>query len=917
MPRRQSLSSSQGALASPRDGALPSPRTRMGFGPGFDGVLSGGDSWRRKATEVVSKSTGASREPANETDSKQVKISEEDEEPDIATTAIPEDKVGPNIRSTSEQFHTGIIANDTTKRPDIQTVNNEKGDASLRNASHYMSEASSGGGFVAPAPAPSPAAQSHPDLANVEWSYLDPQGNVQGKHRFLSARLSQIMMLLWGLHSGPFIADVMQKWYEGGYFTPDLLMKRTHTDNDWIPVGELARRAGGGKIFLSLPLASAPPPGLSRPTEPPLSGFASPHDLNTYTTPYHQPVPTRSLRTSTLDSYLGSTSNPSDSPSSSFGGGQFGNGSPDPTAFGGRVGNNTYAADHAIGGRVSNFATSGPTFAANRATFNEPSPDSSLAVRAGVFGNAAPGQASSVDNYGFNSGYSANQAAWPSNSSESTRPSFDGRTNGLSAEPTAAFSANFDAARLGLAAGSSTYLNQSGGFGSGHGPQDVTFAQSTTGNASSSLTDYGVGAPMNPAQMVRPVGVENLGQNSGFSSEVDAPLNTAFGGQNQPSYSHSPSLQYGGASQLPISLQTSALPTPQPTSHSPQSPWATVEPAPLRRPGPFDAGHPKATNTVIKRSVTPSPPSAPWGPTSATSPHPSQTNEASPWYAASHGGPADESWRETPGPNSLTFDNVGAHNLQHEIPAGDTPLPAPETPAEKEIPSPAELSSQHVAESVSSIVPTAVQLPTTSKSKRKSVTQQNQPIATALKTQTPVLSVVKDPSPPAQSKPAWATEEDTKKTKPSGVGPGLREIQEAEAKKLETRKAAERERAARAVPLASPASEETQSFTASWGLPTSRAGARNDISPKEGPTANSSSPPVPNVPVWTNSGKPPQTKRTMKEIQEEEEKRKQIAVKETTAATAARRGYADTTNKVSASSKTATAQISHLLSRVP
>jgi len=147
-------------------------------------------------------------------------------------------------------------------------------------------------------------------------------------------------------------------------------------------------------------------------------------------------------------------------------------------------------------------------------------------------------------------------------------------------------------------------------------------------------------------------------------------------------------------------------------------------------------------------------------------------------------------------------------------------------------------------------------------------------------------------------------EEEAKKPKSSGAGLGLREIQEAEAKKLEARKAAERERAARAATSATPAGEDTQSFTASWGLPTSRAGVRTDVSPKEGPATNSSSPPVPNAPVWTNTGKPQQTKKTMKEIQEEEERRKKMAIKETAAAvTAARRGYADTTNKVSAFAK--------------
>ncbi|EEB88143.1 hypothetical protein MPER_14184, partial [Moniliophthora perniciosa FA553] len=86
---------------------------------------------------------------------------------------------------------------------------------------------------VAAAPPPPGLA----DLGSIEWSYLDPQGQVQG----------------------PFRADLMQKWNDDGYFTPDLLMKRTTIDTEWISVAELARRTGGGKIFLS-PIAPPMPP---------------------------------------------------------------------------------------------------------------------------------------------------------------------------------------------------------------------------------------------------------------------------------------------------------------------------------------------------------------------------------------------------------------------------------------------------------------------------------------------------------------------------------------------------------------------------------------------------------------------------------------------------------------------------------
>jgi PERQ amino acid-rich with GYF domain-containing protein len=165
----------------------------MGFGPGFDGVLSGGDSWiaRRKAAEALAKSTGASRgEPAGETGTKAVKIKEEDEEPDIATTVTLEDMAEPNIQSTPEQFNTTA---GPPKEPEMQTINKDMGDLSL---GQYGPEGVSGGGTAATSLAPGPplSTQNHSDLASVEWSYLDPQGNVQGKPPFLSPCPSQVTM---------------------------------------------------------------------------------------------------------------------------------------------------------------------------------------------------------------------------------------------------------------------------------------------------------------------------------------------------------------------------------------------------------------------------------------------------------------------------------------------------------------------------------------------------------------------------------------------------------------------------------------------------------------------------------------------------------------------------------------------------
>jgi PERQ amino acid-rich with GYF domain-containing protein len=145
-------------------------------------------------------------------------------------------------------------------------------------------------------------------------------------------------------------------------------------------------------------------------------------------------------------------------------------------------------------------------------------------------------------------------------------------------------------------------------------------------------------------------------------------------------------------------------------------------------------------------------------------------------------------------------------------------------------------------------------------------------------------------------KAAWQKEEDAKKTV------SLREIQDAEAKKVEVKKAAERERerAARAAAASLSDKEAVQSFTTSWGLPTSQAGSRSvSIPVKEAasPPASAAAPPV-----WTSAPKIGPAKKTMKEILEEEEKRKKAAPPVTAAATVAasgsRRLYTESSAKV-------------------
>jgi PERQ amino acid-rich with GYF domain-containing protein len=142
----------------------------------------------------------------------------------------------------------------------------------------------------------------------------------------------------------------MQSWHEAGFFTQDLLMKRTELDSTWTPFGDMLKRATTSQIFM-LP----PPPPV--PAEPPnaLGGLG----LGTVRRPVNdlpmaspiQPIPARPIRGNTFDGLTNHLQTPTDSPASSFTGGRFANGSPDPLAFGGRPFAN--AADPVIGSRFN------------------------------------------------------------------------------------------------------------------------------------------------------------------------------------------------------------------------------------------------------------------------------------------------------------------------------------------------------------------------------------------------------------------------------------------------------------------------------------------------------------------------------------------------------------------------------------
>ena len=115
-------------------------------------------------------------------------------------------------------------------------------------------------------------------------------------------------------------------------------------------------------------------------------------------------------------------------------------------------------------------------------------------------------------------------------------------------------------------------------------------------------------------------------------------------------------------------------------------------------------------------------------------------------------------------------------------------------------------------------------------------------------------------------KPAWSAVSPVATGSGPSAGASLREIQEAEAKRSEARKAAEREEKASRVANPVPIPAEDLPKSTSWGLPQvgQRAAAAS--------SATSAAP----TPAWSSvsTTKATSAKRTMKEIQEEEEKRK-------------------------------------------
>lgn len=643
----------------------------------------------------------------------------------------------------------------------------------------------------------------------------------------------------------------MQKWFDEGYFSLDLPTKRTHLDSHWITVEDLLRRSSNDKIFLSVPLPPAPP-GLTRRTDSPLQSYPGSTEQDVYGGLNH-PSPIRTLRNSTLDNYVTTGSNPSDSPSS-FGGARFGNGSPDSIGLGGRAANSLYYMGPSANGRAANLVNvvdAPAPFVARRATLNDATLDHT-SMRPQAYPSITPSRTASMGEYGLNGMYNPGPYI----------PILDSVTSSRNAEP------------LSLNTYSeSPVLEPALNYRNGH---DGGFHDNVSGNAAFGRPDYGT----TNSGRLGPVSEEtsSLNHYNAFGSIASSSVH----GQAQFSQTSSPFLSHANAQ--PSNLDSlSPHPTPNIDScsdaqaeseSSVQPPRQDISDVSAPECGvSHDVLHPPAMTITLQ---PPAPRVSPWGSKAESSQQLTHIKNVSPWTSEAT---ASDSWEGVPHHDRLTFSNVVQHNQQY-LSNDAQVITDSSNPQEEQIDVPHTPS----IENGSAVSSDPVQ--STRGKMNSQLDQERKPEGTNVTADTSdkIDTTAQVPIP----KVAWSKE--------PGPSISLRDIQEAEAKKVEARKGVERMTRTNSVSVEP--KEEVQPFTTSWGLPSSQAGIRSSAPLKEATPASSATVPAP---VWTNAVKSSSAKKSMKEIQEEEERRKRLlAAKEPTlAATAARKAPPEVVNKVS------------------
>jgi PERQ amino acid-rich with GYF domain-containing protein len=193
MPRKLSLSSPQGPHGSPRDSGLPSPRTRGPLAPGFDGILNSGETWvsRRRASESGTRLSSGVHPRVDDDDELQsasrLRIDEQEEDQHRHPESI--DTPDPLGEDVSSRNMSALSGNSQGREPSVvdnsPSMNGTERPSSptFHNPTHSVPTESIP---VQPLTNPTPVtatSQTVTNPATIEWTYLDPQGSVQGKRK--------------------------------------------------------------------------------------------------------------------------------------------------------------------------------------------------------------------------------------------------------------------------------------------------------------------------------------------------------------------------------------------------------------------------------------------------------------------------------------------------------------------------------------------------------------------------------------------------------------------------------------------------------------------------------------------------------------------------------------------------------------
>lgn len=194
-PRKLSLSSPQGPLGSPRDSGLPSPRTRGPLAPGFDGILNSGETWvsRRRASESGTRLSSGIGPRVDDDDELQstsrLKIDEQEEEqyPQPESNDVPDPRVSSQNSGVPPMNSPGAEQSvvDNTVSPSMNGTERPASPPFDSPTHSVPTESVPAQPLTNSTPVTAASQQTVTNPTTVEWSYLDPQGQVQGKHPFL------------------------------------------------------------------------------------------------------------------------------------------------------------------------------------------------------------------------------------------------------------------------------------------------------------------------------------------------------------------------------------------------------------------------------------------------------------------------------------------------------------------------------------------------------------------------------------------------------------------------------------------------------------------------------------------------------------------------------------------------------------